>query len=45
MSELKGNSGYINKIRLVTLFISLLTIILLLFAISIGTASYFLRTE
>lgn len=43
MSELKGNSGYINNIRLVTLFISLLTIILLLFAISIGTASYFLK--
>ena len=43
MSEIKGNSGYINNIRLVTLFISLLTIILLLFAISIGTASYFLK--
>lgn len=43
MSELKGNSGYINNIRLVTLFISLLTIILLLFAISIITASYFLK--
>ncbi|MGK2889730.1 MAG: Tar ligand binding domain-containing protein [Candidatus Malihini olakiniferum] len=43
MSEIKGNSHYINNIRLVTLFISLITLILLLFAISIGTASYFLK--
>lgn len=39
----KGNISSINNIRLVTLFITLLTIILILFALSIGTASYFIK--
>ncbi|MBP2846057.1 Tar ligand binding domain-containing protein [Dickeya oryzae] len=43
MAEQKGNISSINNIRLVTLFITLLTIILVLFALSIGTASYFLK--
>ncbi|WP_226051955.1 methyl-accepting chemotaxis protein [Dickeya chrysanthemi] len=43
MAEQKGNISSINNIRLVTLFITLLTIILALFALSIGTASYFLK--
>ncbi|ATZ95930.1 methyl-accepting chemotaxis protein [Dickeya fangzhongdai] len=43
MAEQKGNISSINNIRLVTLFITLLTIILILFALSIGTASYFLK--
>ncbi|MGM3174446.1 methyl-accepting chemotaxis protein [Dickeya lacustris] len=43
MVNQKGTISSINNIRLVTLFITLLTIILVLFAISIGTASYFLK--
>ncbi|NKI75342.1 HAMP domain-containing protein [Dickeya sp. CFBP 2040] len=43
MAEQKGNVSSINNVRLVTLFITLLAIILLLFALSIGTASYFLK--
>ncbi|WJV53376.1 methyl-accepting chemotaxis protein [Prodigiosinella aquatilis] len=43
MSEQKGKPSSISNIRLVTLFITLLTIILILFALSIGTASYFLK--
>ncbi|SLM64695.1 MULTISPECIES: methyl-accepting chemotaxis protein [Dickeya] len=43
MVNQKGTISSINNIRLVTLFITLLTIILVLFALSIGTASYFLK--
>ncbi|MDG0805501.1 methyl-accepting chemotaxis protein [Pectobacterium brasiliense] len=43
MSVQKEKLSYINNIRLVSLFITLFSIILILFALSIGTASYFLK--
>ncbi|MEQ9918432.1 methyl-accepting chemotaxis protein [Pectobacterium aroidearum] len=43
MSIQKEKLSYINNIRLVSLFITLFSIILILFALSIGTASYFLK--
>ncbi|KHN53243.1 methyl-accepting chemotaxis protein [Pectobacterium fontis] len=43
MSIKKDKLSYINNIRLVSLFITLFSIILILFALSIGTASYFLK--
>ncbi|WP_192457863.1 methyl-accepting chemotaxis protein [Musicola keenii] len=43
MAEQKRKISSVNNVRLVTFFITLLTIILLLFALSIGTASYFLK--
>ncbi|KFX19469.1 methyl-accepting chemotaxis protein [Pectobacterium betavasculorum] len=43
MSVKKDKLSYINNIRLVSLFITLFSIILILFALSIGTASYFLK--
>ncbi|WP_409311279.1 methyl-accepting chemotaxis protein [Pectobacterium sp. B1J-3] len=43
MSIQREKPSYVNNIRLVSLFITLFSIILILFALSIGTASYFLK--